>query len=186
MVMKRGHLLDYYNEVVDPRRLQGQRHELRLILLLTTMSVMSGYIGYRAIGDFIRRNKTDLVSTLKPKKGKLPSFDVIRSVLIRIDFEAFSKQFYNWSKQYVNISKNEWVSIDGKAIGGTVSNEHNLNQDFISLVSVYCSKRKLVLGNAQLRNSKKSEIPVVQQLIAALDLEGVVFTLDALHCQKKR
>jgi hypothetical protein len=73
-----------------------------------------------------------------------------------------------------------------KAIGGTVSNSNSINQDFISLVSVYCSKQKLVLCNAQVTNSKESEIPVIKQLIEALDLEGVTFTLDALHCQKKQ
>ncbi len=35
-------------------------------------------------------------------------------------------------------------------------------------------------------NSKESEIPVVKELIAALDIKGVTFTLDALHCQKKQ
>lgn len=183
--MKSTNLLEYLVQVKDPRRLQGQRHELRLILLLTLMSVMSGYIGYRAIGDFMKRNKKDLLLTLKPRKGKLPSFDVIREVLIGIDFNEFSKQFHNWAKQYVTISNKEWVSIDGKAMGGTVTSSNSIDQNFISLVSLYCSRKKLVLGNAQVTSGKESEIPVVQQLIAALELQGVVFTLDALHCQKK-
>ena len=181
-----SNLLDYFGNIKDPRRLQGQRHQLTHILLLTLMSIMSGYIGYRPIGDFMRRNKRDLLATLKPKKGKLPSFDVIREVLIHIDFKEVSKQFHNWAKQYISISKNEWISIDGKAIGGTVTNGSAIDQDFVSLVSLYCSKKKLVLGNAQVSNSKESEIPVVKQLIEALDLEDVTFSLDALHCQKKQ
>ncbi len=32
---------------------------------------------------------------------------------------------------------------------------------------------------------KRSEIPLVRELIKMLDLEGAVFTLDALHCQKE-
>ncbi len=32
---------------------------------------------------------------------------------------------------------------------------------------------------------KSSEIATVQNLIAALDFDCVVFSLDALHCQKK-
>ena len=179
-------LIDYLSLIEDPRRLQGQRHELRNILLITLMSIMSGYIGYRAIGDFMKRNKKGLLSSLNPKKGKLPSFDVIRKVLIHLDFNSFSKQFHNWAKQYVSISKNEWVSIDGKAIGGTVTGLRGIDQNFVNLVSLYCSKQKLILGNAQVNNSKESEIPVVQQLIEALDLTSVIFTLDALHCQKKR
>ncbi|MEM6816953.1 MAG: hypothetical protein AAF600_21610 [Bacteroidota bacterium] len=42
----------------------------------------------------------------------------------------------------------------------------------------------MVLTNGKIINSKESEIPMVQQLIAALDLTGVIFTLDVLHCQK--
>lgn len=186
MSKRSSNLLEYLVKIEDPRRLQGQRHELQLILLITIMSIMSNYIGYRAIGDFMKRNKSDLIATLHPKKGKLPSFDVIRKVLMGINFKDISKQFHSWSKQYVNISNNEWVSIDGKAIGGTVTNSCTIDQSFISLVSLYCSKQGFVLGNAEVNNSKESEIPVVQQLIEALDLTGVIFTLDALHCQKKQ
>jgi hypothetical protein len=180
-----SNLLDYLGKVKDPRRLQGQRHELKLILLLTLMSIMSGYIGYRPIGDFIKRNKKDLLATLKPRKGRLPSFDVIRQVLMHVDFKEVNMQFNAWAKQYINISQHEWISIDGKAISGTVTKGLPIDQDFVSLVSLYCSKSKLVLGNGLVSNSKESEIPLVKQLIKELDLEGVTFTLDALHCQKK-
>jgi DDE_Tnp_1-associated len=186
MANRASNLLEYFAKIKDPRRLQGQRHELKLILVITLMGIMSGYIGYRALGDFMKRNKEDLLDYLKPKKGKLPSFDVIRQVLMRIDFSEVSKQFHHWAMQYISISKNEWISIDGKAIGGTVTQAHSIDQGFVSLVSLYCSKQKLILGNAQVSNSKESEIPVVKQLIEALDLEGVTFSLDALHCQKKR
>ena len=36
-----------------------------------------------------------------------------------------------------------------------------------------------------MENKKQSEIIAVQDLIQLLDLSGVVFTIDALHCQKK-
>jgi hypothetical protein len=179
-------LLVYLEQLEDPRRLQGQRHQLTHIMLITIMSIMSGYIGYRAIGDFMKRNRKDLLAVLQPRKGRLPSFDVIRQVLIRIDFKAVSRQFHEWAKQYIKISPGEWISIDGKAIGGTVTKAQSADQNFVSLVSLYCSKQKLVLGNAQVSNSKESEIPIVQQLIEALHLQGVTFSLDALHCQKKQ
>ena len=181
-----SNLLEYLAKIKDPRRLQGQRHELKLILLLTLMSVMSNYIGYRAIGDFIKRNKEDLLATLKPKNNRLPSFDIIRQVLMHIDFTELSTQFHNWTKQYINISKDEWISVDGKSIGGTLTNTGTIDQDFISLVSLFCSRQKLIFGTAMVTSTKESEIPVVKQLIEALDLKGVTFTLDALHCQKKQ
>ena len=104
------------------------------------MSIMSGYIGYRATGDFMKRNKKDLLLTLKPKSGKLPSFDVIRQVLIHINFEHFSKQFHAWAMKYVKIKPSKWLSLDGKAIGGTVTNSQISHQNFVRLVSLYCYK----------------------------------------------
>ncbi len=35
-----------------------------------------------------------------------------------------------------------------------------------------------------MENKKQSEIVAVQDLLELLDLKGVVFTMDALHCQK--
>jgi len=39
---------------------------------------------------------------------------------------------------------------------------------------------------ARLENGKSSEIPAVQKMIEVFDLKDVIFTMDALHCQKKR
>ncbi len=46
-------------------------------------------------------------------------------------------------------------------------------------------QRKLVLAVKMMENKHESEINVVRELIELLDLTGVVFTFDALHCQKK-
>lgn len=178
-------IVEFFARIPDPRRGAGQRHNQTFILLLTLMSTMSKCYGYRAIGDFIERNRIALIEHFKPKKNRLPSFDTVRRVLQGIDFSLLSKEFHQWAIQYVCISDQEWVSIDGKRIGGTTTNSNNSNHHFINLVSLYCSKQKLTIGNALVSNSKESEIPVVKQLIEALDIKGLTFTLDALHCQKK-
>lgn len=180
-------IVAFFEKIPDARRGAGQRHNQTLILVLVLMSTMSGCFGYRATGDFIGRNREALLKYLKPHKGRLPSFDTVRRVLMNMDFCEVNRQFRAWAAQYVVIKKGEWISVDGKAIGGTsVRQSQKQKQDFVSLVSVYCSKQNLVLANGELRNAKQSEIPLVQSLIEALHLEGVVFTLDALHCQKKR
>ena len=35
-----------------------------------------------------------------------------------------------------------------------------------------------------MKSKNNSELKVVQTMLEALNLEGVVFTMDALHCQK--
>lgn len=179
-------MITYLSEVPDSRRQAGKRHDHTFILLLVLMSTMSDYIGYRAIGNFIKRNEADLLRYFQPAKDRLPSFDTVRRVLTSLDFDALSTQFHKWAINYVDIQQGEWVSVDGKAIGGTVSGFGDSSQHFINLVSLYCSKQQMIIGNGLVVNSKDSEIPVVQQLIERLKIEGVTFTLDALHCQKKR
>ena len=179
-------IVEFFEKIPDFRRGAGQRHDQTFVLLLVLMSTMSGYLGYRAIGDFIQRNKVSLLEHFQPKKNRLPSFYTVRRIVQGIDFALVSKQFYRWATQYVTLSKQEWVSIDGKVIGGTVTNANSSSQQFVSLVSLYCSKQKLVIGNEKVLHKKENEITIVAQLIDALDLQGVTFTLDALHCQKKR
>jgi hypothetical protein len=118
------------------------------------------------------------------KKERVPSHHTIARALENIDFDQFIKIFYEWAKTYVDIEEKEWISIDGKAIAGTVRNPHNKLQEYINLVSVFASKRRQVLSAGKVEN-KSNEIPLVQQLMKELDLEGVIFTLDALHCQRK-
>ncbi len=151
-------IIEFFEEIPDPRREAGQRHDQTLVLVLVLMSTMSGYIGYRANGDFIQRNKASLLEHLRPKKNRLPSFYTVRRIVQGIDFSFVSKQFHRWASQYVTISKQEWVSIDGKVIGGTVTNANSSNQQFVSLVSLYCSKQKLVIGNEKVlhKNRKRN------------------------------
>jgi len=183
--MERKSIIDFLLKLPDTRRQAGKRHSQELILLIVLMAIMSGYHGYRAIGDFIERNRFDLLANLKPPKDRLPTFFTVRRVLMGLDYNEFAKQFYQWSKSYIEIEPWEWLSVDGKAIGGTAKRE-NSYQDFVNMVSIFVSRQKMVLTNGKIINSKESEIPMVQQLIKALDLTGVVFTLDALHCQKKQ
>ena len=77
------------------------------------------------------------------------------------------------------------MAVDGKSIRGTVTAPGTAYQNFVSLVSVYSHQQGVVLAAQQFESKHNSELKVVQIILEALDLEGVVFTMDALHCQKK-
>lgn len=82
------------------------------------------------------------------------------------------------------IEANEWVAIDGKSIKGTVTAPGTAYQNFVSLVSVYSHQQGVVLAGQQFESKHNNELQVVQTMLEALQLEKVVFTMDALHCQK--
>lgn len=179
-------LIEHLQQIPDFRRKQGLRYPLMAVLLLTIMSIMSGRCKYREIAAFGKANQKELLRFLHLEKRKcLPSHVTIREVLKKINFDAVLTAFNNWAKQYITIEEKEWMAIDGKAMASTVTDYSASYQNFISLVSVFSHKRGQVLMAAKLENNKCSEISTVQELIETLDMTGVVFSFDALHCQKK-
>lgn len=169
----------------DYRRKQGRRHPLEVVLLIIIMAIMAGAKGERAIARFAQNNKKALIKALRIGRKEIPSRYVIKGIIKNIDFSELQNIFYQWALQIIRIEKKDIVSIDGKAIRGTVKNSRTSFQNFTSLVSVFASKRKQVLAAGKIETKKENEIPKVQELIAMLDLKDVTFTLDAMHCQEK-
>ena len=181
--MKKINLREALKTIKDERRGAGQRHSIDVVLMITIMATMSGYVGYRAIGDFTKRYKKELVSYLNVEKDRLPAFATTRRVLMSIDYEIFSKVFEQWIGQYLKQEKKQWVSIDGKAIKGTKQKEEDLK--LAHLVSFFNSDSKEIL-QARKTATKSNEIPLVQEMIKRFPFKDMIFTLDALHCQKKQ
>jgi hypothetical protein len=178
-------LIEELKKVRDFRTRKGQRHPLWFVLLLVIMGTMSGCLGYRSLGDFVKRHQQDLIETLNIPKERVPSYSTIRRVMIRVNFDDLTQVFNGWASQYVHLSDSEWLATDGKSIKATVLDYNSAYQSFISVVSVFSSKQGLIVGLQTMNNKQTSEIATVQNLVKALDLKNVVFSFDALHCQKK-
>ncbi len=157
-------LPEFLNQMTDFRRGQGKMHNLTHILLIVIMSIMSGYIGQRPTADFVKKNKLALIKTLKPKNNKLPSYQTIARVMQNLDYDKFTKVFFEWTKTVVPIKEKEWASMDGKAIAGTLANSGTPMQTFTNLVSLFSSKSKQVITQGKVKN-KTNEIPLVAELI---------------------
>lgn len=137
-------------------------------------------------GEILSKGKRRvLIEKFGIQKHGVPSYSTIRRVVMGVDFDKLAERFNQWAKDYANLKVSEWCATDGKSIKGTVQNYSTSNQNFVSIVSVFASKRGLVVGMEKFENQQKSEIQVVQELVTALGLEGVVLSFDSLHCQKK-
>jgi hypothetical protein len=177
-------LIDCLSDVKDFRRLQGQRYHSVALLLIIIMGILRNKHGYRELGRFCALNRDYLVDTFGFKNKRVPSYVSIRTFVLSTDFVSIQTAFHKWAKSYVPIEPGEWIAIDGKSIRSTVSNYSDEYQDFVSLVSLFSSKREQVLHVEKLENKKGNESQTVQDLLDILDLKDVVFTLDALHCKK--
>ncbi len=176
-------IIDALSKIKDPRSPLGVRHPLPVVVLITIMATMSGDESIRALGRFAANNKDALCELLGITR--VPSDTTIATTLESIGYKELTDEFNLWAGQYIEVGGKEGVAFDGKAMASTVTNCNNEKQDFVSHVSAFVHKRGVVIGCLGMQNKKTSEIPTVKDLIKLLDLEGVVFTFDALHCQKK-
>jgi hypothetical protein len=148
------------------------------------MGTISGCRSYYALEDFGARHYGAVSEQLGLTVTRLPSDTTFRRILQKLDFQVLTQQFEQWVNRTFTLEPGEWVAIDGKSIRGTVSEQGTAYQNFVALVSVYSHQQGIVLAAQQFESKKSSELKVVQTMLEALQLEGVVFTMDALHCQK--
>ncbi len=179
-----ANLIQSLQNIRDFRAAQGRRYPLWLILLLVIMGTISGCRSYYALEDFGARHYQAVSEKLGLTVTRLPSDTTFRRILQKLDFQTLAQQFEQWVNSTFTIAPREWVAVDGKSIKGTVTAPGTAYQNFISLVSLYSSQQGIVLASQQFESKHNSELKVVQTMLEALNLEAVVFTLDALHCQK--
>jgi len=183
---KKKTLFDYFSEIKDYRRAQWRMHEIPVVLVIVLMAVMSWFTWERAMGDFVKKNTKDLKKYLKPKKNYLPSYQTIDLVLSTIGFEAIIKKLIERMKQeWIEIKEWDQIALDGKWMWWTTKDAHWSRQRFVSLVSAFAVKKWQTVWAIKINNGKESEIPAVEKLVEALWLTWVIYTADALHCQKK-
>jgi hypothetical protein len=181
----KANLLEALTQVQDFRAPRGRRYPLWLLLLLVIMGTISGCFGYRALEDFSRRHHDALVASLQLPPTRFPSDSTFRRIMMGIDFTELAHVFNNWANDWMPTQEQDWLGVDGKSIKATLSNYDQTYQDFINVVSVFNTRCGAAIALKQFHNKQSSEIAIVQALLATLKLEGVVFTFDALHCQKK-
>ena len=180
--MKEFNLRNELKTLKDKRRGQAQQHKIDVVLMITIMATMSGYQGYRAIGDFAKRYKKEIVKYLELEKARVPAYATVRRVVQEIDHKKFNHIFTEWMKHYMKKSNSQWIAVDGKAIKGTKQKEED--KKLAHLVSFFASDSKEILI-AKKTATKSNEIALVQEMMEEFPLKDMVITLDALHCQTK-
>ena len=138
--MKEFKLREELKALKDNRRGQARQHSIDVVLMITIMATMSGYQGYRAIGDFASRYKKEIVEYLELEKERVPSYPTVRRVLMNINHKKFGDIFTTWMSHYMKKSNSQWIGVDGKAIKGTKQKEEDKKSAY--LVSFFSSKSR--------------------------------------------
>jgi len=177
-------LYEILKEIPDHRRKQWRQFGLAEILFFSIIAIISWADSYRKISTFIKTHFNKLKNKYDLNWKKMPWYCTIRQILQWVNKEELEKAFRIYSEK-LSFIKYEWkqkiISLDGKVVRWSFDNfkDQKAIQIFSSLLNW-----EIILAHEEIEE-KTNEIPVAQKFFEELWLKDVIFTLDALHCQKK-
>lgn len=129
-------LIEQLKTIPDWRRGRTVQYPLWLMLLMSLLGVMSGYSSLRGLEEFRQRHAQEAAELFGLAKAKLPRYSTLRDMADHVDGVAVAQVFLEWAQGNVGVSGGEAISMDGKALGSTVS-----SSKILSLSSVPVCKR---------------------------------------------
>jgi len=112
----------FFKTIHDPRRAQGRKHPVHVVLAIAAGAILCGMRGYKAISDWAQnlspkaRDRFDC--RFSCRKNSVPSESTIRNVLIRIAPVELDRALQQWNAQYGAIDDS--LAIDGKTMRNAV------------------------------------------------------------------
>jgi hypothetical protein len=116
---------EFFLNIPDLRRKQGQRHSMPCILALATGAVMCGMVGYKAIGSW----PEDLGQKARARFGcrkcngyySVPSRTNFRETLIAFNPEQLDLALQGWNEQFADAD--EGLAVDGKTLCNAIDDD---------------------------------------------------------------
>ena len=177
-------LLTVLAEIRDPRRPQGRRYALAPLLLFSVLAVLAGATSYQGIITFIDVHRERLNAVFGAHFRRAPAINTLRNLFLALDPADLEAAFRHHARRLDE--QRGWdgwrtVALDGKTLRGSFDHLHD--QPAAHVLSAFASDAALILAHQEVA-AAPDEVPAVPGLIAELGLTGVLFTADALHCQK--
>jgi hypothetical protein len=160
--------------------------DLPHLFLFSIFAITSGADSYRKIIIFIQENFDALCEAYGIKWKRPPSYNCVRRAIQGVNQKALEKVFRRYSEESAKFEKGKWkvVSLDGKALKHSFDKMED--ERFRQILSAFSPGTNIILAHEKIGTSKENEINVAVKLIKNLKLDHVIYTLDALHTQKKR
>ena len=179
----------------DPRRGQGRRYEVALLLCLLVLAKLAGQTTLCGATEWIRHRAELMSKHFGLARKQMPCQMTYCRLLARLDVQMFDELlaafFIRWEAQQrcgtepsrlhtpQGHREHQHVAIDGKAIRATRSQEHRVH-----LLSCYDVQTGTVLWQCNV-SDKQNEISALKPLLTPSLVKGRILSLDAMHTQRQ-
>jgi len=179
-------LASIFADLPDPRtETANKKHRLSDILTIATCAVIAGAEGWEDIAAY-GRAKEALFRQFLPLDNGIPSHDTFYRVFARLDPDAFADRFARWVAEVCrhtgltppDIDGPTHIAVDGKSARRS---QKATSTGCLHLVEAWAVGNRLIVGQRSVPEGS-NEIPAFRDLLATLDLNGAVVTIDAAGC----
>ena len=179
--LSRRPLREVLEGVTDPRDRRGVRHALPAVLCLAVTGILAGCRSLTAIWEHAADLAPADLGALGLEEGRaLPSESTIRRVLKDLDPAGLDARLTSWlCTRTGTIAGRRVIAVDGKTMRGARTGDNPAPH----LLAAPGRASGVVVGQRRV-SDKSNEIPALRDLLAPLDLGGVLITADAMHTQR--
>lgn len=171
-------LLVSFADLPDPRRGNARRHKLLDMLAIALTATVCGAESCVDIADF-GRDREALFREFLALPGGVPSHDTYSRLFRLLDPAAFAGCFAAFLDG-LGADGPGVVAIDGKTLRRSF--DAAASRSPLHVVTAFAAEARVAIGQVAAGDGE-SEILAARQLLGLLDLQGVLVTGDALHCQ---
>ncbi|MCK0093904.1 ISAs1 family transposase [Rhodococcus sp. F64268] len=177
---RRELLLTALETVPDPRDRRGVRYPLASILALAVTATIAGARSFAAIGQWAAATTCEHLAAFGLAGTAAPDESTLRKLFARLDADALDTALgmWMWTRTFV-AGQRRVIALDGKTVRGA---RRRPDGTAPHLVAAFDHSAGAVLGQICVQE-KSNEIPAARTLLAQMDLDGTVVTMDAMHTQ---
>ena len=173
-----GRLEECFFDLQDPRS-ENARHDLLEILTVALCAVLCGAESCVDMALFGAAKEPLLRQFLELEHG-VPSHDTFSRVFRLVEPEALQACFGRFMVAFTEGFRGV-VAIDGKTARRSFDRAGAASP--VHLLSAWGCEQRLVLAQRKVA-SEGNEITAMAALLALLELDGRLVTVDAMHCQR--
>jgi hypothetical protein len=175
-----------FQDLPEPRRGQGKRYELALVLCLLVLAKLAGQQTLSGATEWIRHRGVVLAQQFGVSRTTMPCQMTYCKILARLDTkrldESLSAFFMRWEAQSrcgsepsrlqtpQGAAEHAHVAIDGKTLRTTCSGPHRVHQ-----LSCYDVSTGIVLWHCNV-GEKENEISALKALLTPAVVTGRILT----------
>jgi len=165
-----------FGKLEDSRYQNFVDHKLTDVLIMVMCGIFCGLDELQDIAMYSKSNIAFFTEHFGINKA--PSKSTLTRVMNMVNGEEVAGIIINMMRETLGV-QGDVVAFDGKTIRTTAKG----NREKLHIITAYLTQNGVVLGQEAV-SEKTNEIPVVQEMLKHIDINGKVVTADAMHCQK--